>query len=119
MKKFTYTKLNSSLSISLILVFFCNSLIGQETIIGIIKDSISKSPMEYANISLQNLREGTISDSNGNFNIKVSREDTLVISFLGYKTLKVATTSINSNQIFYISPKSILLDEVTIEKLKS
>lgn len=79
---------------------------------GIIMDE--QGPVTGATIVLEsNPNVGTVSDFNGNFSIKVSNSDVLVINFIGYETQKI---KVNGNNFFNITLKqsSEMLDEVTI-----
>lgn len=52
----------------------------------------NNSPVPYASIKLLNHQEGIVSDNNGNFQLKVlsiKNSDTLLISSVGYETLKI------------------------------
>lgn len=88
-----------------ITVLFCNLIFSQNnnlTISGIINDSESKTALEYATISIldsksKNLINGVVSDSNGFFNIAVSR---------GTYDIKVE----------YISFETKILENIRVEK---
>ncbi|MEA3447874.1 MAG: DUF5686 family protein [Bacteroidota bacterium] len=62
----------------------------QNTVItGNVKDAESEDPLPFVNISLKGTKHGTITDIDGNFSLNVSHPgDTLVVSYLGYKTIK-------------------------------
>jgi hypothetical protein len=62
----------------------------QNTVItGNVKDAERGEPLPFVNISLKGTKQGTITDIDGNFTLKASRPvDTLVVSYLGYKTEK-------------------------------
>ncbi len=52
-------------------------------------NEIDKTPIGGANIIVQGKTTGTISDGNGNFKIEVDSEDVLVISYVGYETVRI------------------------------
>lgn len=58
------------------------------TLCGIVEDEYSKEPLIAANIYLISNRRGIASDTDGRFNlsIKVLPEDSIAISYIGYKT---------------------------------
>lgn len=56
---------------------------------------------------------GTITDIDGNFSLKVSAKSTLVISFIGYKTQEVPVNGKTSIKVT-LSEDSKLLDEVVV-----
>lgn len=61
----------------------------QEIIKGIVVDSATFKPLPFVNIQLKNSRKGTTTDSQGNFSIVGSREDTLMFSIVGYRRLEL------------------------------
>ena len=53
---------------------------------GYIRDSVSRSPMTYVNVTLASGKDAVITDKKGHFRLKsVEMGDTLVISSLGYE----------------------------------
>jgi hypothetical protein len=56
----------------------------QEIIKGMVVDSATFSPLPFVNIQLKNRLKGTTSDDLGNFSILGTREDTLVLTRVGY-----------------------------------
>jgi hypothetical protein len=56
---------------------------------GIVADSATFNPLPYVNIQILNSTRGTRSDLQGNFSIQASPQDTLLFSFVGYKTLRL------------------------------
>ena len=93
---------------------------------GIVHDSLSDNPVEYANVVLYSLKDsqlvnGCISDNKGKFFIeKVSPgKYFLKVSFMGYKTYKtnlVITPKINEYKmdVIYLKDASSSMKEVTI-----
>lgn len=54
---------------------------------GIVTDGETGEPLPFATISLKNLGKGTVTNSNGEFGLKIgpdNRNDTLTFSYLGY-----------------------------------
>src|SRR5690554_673677 len=63
---------------------------------GKVTDSHS-NPLRGASVIIKGTNEGTISDSNGSFQLKVpSKEGSLVISFVGYKTVELALNRLSN-----------------------
>lgn len=61
----------------------------KQSVSGVVKDSTGE-PVIGANIREKgNPSNGTITDIDGNFSIKVNPDATLEISFIGYKTVEV------------------------------
>ena len=58
---------------------------------GVVTDSLTNEPIPFAKIFFLNGRSGTLSDTSGNYVLLARPEwDTLIFSFVGYKTQKVA-----------------------------
>jgi hypothetical protein len=64
---------------------------GQElkVIKGIVADSASYSALPYVTIQVRHTTRGVRSDAEGNFSILATHLDTLVFSFVGYKTVDI------------------------------
>ncbi len=73
----------------LINIFFIHQSFAQElTVSGIITDKNDGTPMIGVTVKINNTTNGTISDANGKYSIKISNpNDTLVFSFISYNTL--------------------------------
>jgi len=106
--------MNRFLSI-LILIFIINSNFAQTRFYGKITDSNNK-PLAYANIFLNNNRIGTSSSVSGYYTFNISnikyKYDTLIVSFLGYKTERIHVI------IEGIQKQNIVLKE-TIENIET
>jgi len=99
------------------LLYTALCLHGQEEVLlegRILNDTIDKSGLNIVNI---NLKKGTITNHDGQFEIKVRLNDTIYISSIQYETKKL----IINNSIFnkkkmtlYLVPKINTLDEVIV-----
>jgi len=78
---------------------------------GKIIDNNTKEPLSKTHIINLNSVIGTVSDDIGKFNIKVSLQDTLYFSYLGYQSikLKITPTIVNKNEVL-ISMHEIPID---------
>ncbi|MCB0461701.1 MAG: carboxypeptidase-like regulatory domain-containing protein [Flavobacteriaceae bacterium] len=93
------------------------------TIAGYIYDSETKQSLAYVNIGFVEKAVGTVSDEGGYFQLsysstKISLDDLLQISSIGYQTLKIKASEFyaqlsKSNKI-YLKPQAYNLDEVVI-----
>lgn len=105
------------------LVFFSVTigLTAQEnSISGEIKDSKNNSNLDYVNIGISNKNTGTISDLKGNFNLKlnnkVSPNDTIVFSHIGFETKKIMVSQLQSdNNKIILEPSENTLREVLVK----
>ncbi|WP_298530683.1 carboxypeptidase-like regulatory domain-containing protein [uncultured Algibacter sp.] len=88
----------------------------QESINAKLLDSISKTPIPFATISL-NDNSGVISNSNGDFSIylskKASNTDSLKIRCLGYETKQLSIHKFKDS-IILLNQKNIELEEVLV-----
>lgn len=82
-----------------------------ETIKGTVKDA-SGQPIIGANVAIKNSKMGVNTDINGNFSIKANIGQTLIITYIGYKTQEVV---INSKTITVVLQEDTnTLDEVIV-----
>ncbi|MGB4959565.1 MAG: SusC/RagA family TonB-linked outer membrane protein, partial [Saprospiraceae bacterium] len=83
------------------------------TLIGSVKDAKSLDPIIGSSILIRGSSNGTITDIDGNFEIKVSSGDILVISYIGYKTQEINVSNDQKLEVLLASD-DILLDQVVI-----
>lgn len=93
----------------------------QREISGIVIDSESLLPLQNANVYLLSSKTGTTTSRDGKFSINSNNEnDTLIISYLGYKQIKIPLAQVSSNQTFtlerIILPSQTVLVEASIGK---
>ncbi|WP_348743223.1 TonB-dependent receptor [Tenacibaculum sp. 190524A05c] len=84
---------------------------------GYIKDIFSKETIEGVSVYIEEKKVGVFSDENGYFELKqAEKNDILIISYGGYRTIKKAVGSIDGNncKTFEIEEYSSELDEVLI-----
>lgn len=94
-----------------------SSCFAQNVLTGVVKDEKGE-PVFAANVYLKsNLQKGVTTDFDGVFNLKLENlEDTLIISFIGYETRKIAVNSINFGEklTIVLAENSQTLAEVII-----
>jgi hypothetical protein len=86
---------------------------------GFVVDAETGAALPFANIIVSQRPTGTTSDKNGEFIIKSDnfvKNDTLIISYIGYQSKKVCVKSVNENTI-PLSPQMLFLDEFTVSAL--
>ncbi len=96
-------------------------------ITGTVQDSASKEPVAFATIALVNATtkkpvDGAVCDDKGKFTLTKVSEGTfsLMISFIGYKTIDIALPTITDNSsdinmgILYLTSQTQTLKEVTV-----
>src|SRR5690554_1291528 len=82
-----------------------------KTISGTITDA--EGPLSGVNILVKNTARGSISDLDGRYSLKASATDTLVFTYLGYKTQELRVGD-RSNISIVIAPDATALDQVII-----
>ena len=83
---------------------------------GVVKDSLTGSPISYVSVWVENENIGTTSEENGEFSINVNdKNKNLIFSVLGYqrKVLKVSDAG-----VVLMAPASLELNEVFIVNKK-
>ena len=71
---------------------WCNQLTAQE-VIGVVKNAADDKPIPTVHVLNLNKVLMSITDENGVFTIDADVNDTLFLSYLGYKTIKVTVTN--------------------------
>ena len=96
----------------------------QENILqGKITDNSNVS-LPYVNIGIPLKHIGTVSDENGVYKLKlspeISKNDTVVFSYIGYKTIKITVAELNNQESTLIQMKTEnnQLEEITFETKK-
>ena len=88
----------------------------QSSISGTIKDGVGGTTLAGANITVKGSIYGTISDTDGNFELKVKQAPPLVLvfSFIGFKSQEVEIKEANTSGLEITMQESTDLDEVVI-----
>ena len=91
----------------------------EKNISGKVSNFESNEPLAYVNIRVKNKTVGTVSNNNGLFklllNDKVSSKDTVVFSYIGFKTKRYLISQLNKiKEPILLQPKSMELDEVVV-----
>ncbi len=84
---------------------------------GKVADFLTYEPIESASVYIENTTIGSITNTDGNFILKVPQEhlkDTLVISSIGYKSFRVVIDGFENNSDIYLEEDVASLDEVVI-----
>ena len=82
-------KLNKRSWATLMMLFFMVSIYAQQSFTGVVMDE-NDLPLIGATVMVKGTNNGTVTDLDGKFTIKVQREGvTLTISYIGYQTQDV------------------------------
>lgn len=119
----------TSIGVLLLIFFLCGAHIANASLIDGKKgiDAIQKSVMisgvvvDNANVSIPGVSvivkgttNGTTTDINGNYNLKVPIQSTIMVSFVGFTTQEVLITSSATEYNFVLEETSEALDEVVV-----
>ena len=88
---------------------------------GLIIDARNRKPLSYANIFLINKSIGTVSNASGRFELKLKdyeSNDTLGISFIGYKMQKFPLSKVDTSiLIVRLSSEMVQINEIIVKPL--
>jgi len=91
------------------------------TVKGVVKDNRSGKTLEYVNISVAGTNVGTITNTNGEFSIKIKdslNAKNVIVSHIGYITSKFSVNGKSEEGIIVqLTPQPNLLDEITIRAI--
>ena len=91
-------------------MFFALDVSAQTTISGHVKDDTGEDVIG-ASVTVKETSQGTITDFDGNFQVKCKEGATLVVSFVGYQTQEVTA---KNNLEITLKEDNALLDEVVV-----
>jgi outer membrane receptor protein involved in Fe transport len=96
-------------------LFFCGITYAQTSISGSVKDS-KNEPIPGANVKVAGETAGTVTDSDGNFNLTTSKKPPfdLEVTSVGYGTKKVTVSSNNQKVIAILTDEETKLDEIVV-----
>nr|MBX2878001.1 carboxypeptidase-like regulatory domain-containing protein [Saprospiraceae bacterium] len=87
------------------------------TITGQIQDLETKEPLSFASIYLLGTTVGTTSNTEGEFIFHIPRDlpnDTLVVSLIGYNTLKKKLAHLVKDEVFFLEQNTVELTEIVV-----
>jgi len=95
-----------------LLMFFCLSAFGQQTITGVVSDD-QNMPLPGASVLIKGTTIGTQTDFNGNYTLEANQGDTLVFSYVGMETQEVVVGN-NSTIDAQLAMSASELEEVVV-----
>ena len=109
---------------SFIFLLFSSSLYSNDifNVKGIILDKTNQEPIAGVNIIIENNDNGTSSDNEGRFSLKLKTpsENKLVFTMIGYKDTSIVINQINNHQTIkvFLNPKAIKMNAITVHSHK-
>ncbi len=96
--------------------FFHLQLKAQTEVYGYVRDSQTKEALPFVNVYFLGTQNGMTTDIKGFFELKINRPaDTLVVSYIGYKTKKLAIVSNKTTELEVLLDQDIIaLNEVIV-----
>ncbi|MFY0627464.1 MAG: carboxypeptidase-like regulatory domain-containing protein [Reichenbachiella sp.] len=104
------------LSVIFFFVLLGKAALGQ-TLSGTLYDSETKEVLPFATISIANQYRGTVSNIEGRFVLDIkgtTLTDSIVFSYVGFETLRIAVSDISENETVYLKSATISLQEVQV-----
>ncbi|MTI22603.1 carboxypeptidase-like regulatory domain-containing protein, partial [Fulvivirga sp. RKSG066] len=89
---------------------------------GRVYDQSTKEPLPYVNVYLNNAKTGTVTNQHGQFKIHLREQnldDTLTISYIGYKLTKIKIASISKDFECYLKEDLKILNELVFTGLSA
>jgi hypothetical protein len=120
------TLIQNLMRLGIVIIFLsgCGTMYAQNgsdsyfTVTGQLKDSKTGDKIIYANISVPGTGIGTVSNSDGEFTLKVDKSlniDVFEVAHLSYATKKFKISeSIGKDKTFFLEPQVLMLKEITI-----
>ncbi|WNH10125.1 carboxypeptidase-like regulatory domain-containing protein [Thalassobellus suaedae] len=120
--KINYNILPTYLMVCMLLLCGTNFINGQETshfseIKGTVIDELSKKPLVFSDLVINNTNISTVTNNDGEFILKVPQEfldGTLIVSYLGYVKKEIKISKINNKIKIALIPAITELNEVSI-----
>ena len=103
------------------MLLICTVLVAQQfrTITGKVEDANTGSPLQYASVHLKNSTTSTVTNNEGEFTFKVPvdrLDDSLQVSYLGYRNLAVAVRDFNPKRArrIKLEPSNLDIRSITV-----
>lgn len=108
----------------LVLMFIFNAMLSAQGLFefkGVVRDSLTGRPLEGANLVFEGKVAGTKTDGSGRFSLRAQAKfpQKVKISYVGYKTKKIAVSSQNTGVTVLLSPGCLSAQEVVVSALGS
>lgn len=100
--------------VAILLALACGEANAQSvTVKGVVKDSHGEPIVGASVVPQRNATSGTITDINGDFTLKANAKDTVVVTYIGFKTYKFVARA-NHMQNVVLEDETASVDEVVV-----
>jgi|GEM_PF-1349074 len=91
---------------------------GQVSVRGIVADAESRKSLPHVSVTITNSNRGTVAYENGYFALTVKDQDSLLVTSVGYKKIRIATRDVRDT--IWMKQEVVNLSEITVSpgKLK-
>ncbi|MCB9311059.1 MAG: TonB-dependent receptor [Lewinellaceae bacterium] len=101
--------------LQIVLFLFIGIIVQAQDIKGTVVDSDTQDPLVGVNVFVKGSKLGTITDIDGNFQLRVDSKDvTLELSYIGYESMEYAIGSTTNLGVINLNPSAVGLEEVVI-----
>ena len=99
-----------------LLVFVTINIQAQDFVKGTVFDAISKQPIPYVNIGILENANGTVSEEDGGFELKIKASDaTIRFSSIGYESKTLVIYDLKPNENIFLKPISYQIDMLKVK----
>jgi hypothetical protein len=98
----------------LFLLLFCSAAFGQQSIKGIVVDSVTLNALSGVHVKIKNSNRGAITNPQGVFFLTVMDTDTLVFSSVGYGRYETPVYVEEDVMFVRLAEQPIMLKEITV-----
>lgn len=102
-----------------VIILFSFFSFSQQQVRGVVYDAATKKPLEAVVVYLDGTTKGTITDTDGRFALTIDAnfDESIIISYLGYKTVVVNPSTIvnQENFLVYLTEEIESLDPIYLE----
>jgi len=97
-------------------LILCVQTVFAQKIQGIVFDQETKAPLWGASVSVKGSQKGNVTDSKGRFQLSISPNSTIAVSFVGYEPVEVASDQANK---IGLKKSNFLQDEVVVRATRA
>lgn len=109
-------------NLSACFVLFTSYFFAQQTCKGVLLDSISGQPIEFANIGIVGKGVGTVTNEKGEYNFLIPdslKDQKAKVSLIGYKSKTISVAKLASLNKLLLAQEATNLDEVAVSAKKT
>ena len=115
MKHYKPLRLSCQLWLFFGLFFLSHPSISQTPLLkGKVTEKDSQQPVPGALVIVKGTQRGTVTENDGTFSIEATNGETLVVSFIGYKTTEAVVQNTSETTNIALEPDEAELDEVVV-----